>query len=139
MNSETQRISNSQHLIRDLYEFAKKALDFDQDATIVIKKDVKNSENPIGNTAYYDPKNMSVTIYVTGRHPKDILRSFAHELVHHRQNCQGRFSKIKGEMGVGYASKNPELRKMEEEAYLEGCMAVRDYEDEIKISLTSEE
>ena len=50
MNSETQRISNSQHLIRDLYEFAKKALEFDQDATIVIKKDVKKKfEVPVFN------------------------------------------------------------------------------------------
>lgn len=131
MNSETQRISNSQHLIRDLYEFAKRALDFDQDATIVIKKDVKNSENPLGNTAYYDPAKYKICLYTSGRHIKDIMRSLAHELVHHKQNCRGDFNN--GTATVqGYAQEDGHLREMEREAYETGNMIFRDWEDGLK-------
>ena len=47
-------------------------------------------QNPLGKTAFYDPEAKSVTLYITGRHPKDILRSLV-ELVHHKQNCDGQF------------------------------------------------
>ena len=131
MNSETQRISKSQHLIRDLYNFAKKALEFDQDVTIVIKKDVKNSENPLGSTAYYDPSKHKVCLYTKGRHIKDVMRSLAHELVHHKQNCRGDFSK--GVAAVeGYAQEDDHLREMKREAYECGNMLFRDWEDGLK-------
>ncbi len=29
-----------------------------------------------------------------GRHPKDIVRSFAHEMIHHIQNLEGRLGNI---------------------------------------------
>jgi hypothetical protein len=86
----------------------------------------------LGKTAQYDPQDFKITVYVTGRHPKDILRSFSHELVHHKQNCEGCFNNIEGEMGEGYAQKNEHLREMEREAYLEGNLALRDWEDREK-------
>ena len=56
---------------------------------------------------------MEITIYVDGRHPKDIMRSFSHELVHHNQNENGEFANIVGQGGSNYAQTNPHLRKME--------------------------
>jgi hypothetical protein len=88
----------------------------------------------LGKTAHYDPTSSEITIYVDGRHPKDIMRSFSHELVHHNQNEKGMFKNTMGESGEGYAQSNPHLRKMEKEAYLKGNMCFRDWEDGYKSS-----
>ena len=61
---------------------------------------------------------MRITIFVDKRHAKDILRSLSHELVHHKQNCEGKLANMKA--GEGYAQKSPHLRNMEAEAYLLG-------------------
>ena len=59
------------------------------------------------------------------------MRSISHELVHHNQNCQGNLG---GDhySGEGYAQKDPHMRKMEKEAYLQGNMCFRDWEDSYK-------
>ena len=78
-------------LIKQFMPFAQKHIGFKKPPKLFLKKDHANAENPLGKTAYYEPGSMSITLYVTGRHPKDILRSLGHELVHHKQNCDGKF------------------------------------------------
>jgi len=117
--------------IRSFYPFAKKRMGFNKPPTISLKQDGDNAKNVLGKTAYYDPESFSITLFVTGRHPKDILRSLAHELVHHAQNCQGEFDNV-GEMGEGYAQTNPHLREMEVAANRDGSMCLRDWEDAYK-------
>ena len=97
---------------------------------LFLKQDQQNGQCMLGKTAHYDPQNMAITLYVTNRHPKDILRSFAHELVHHCQNERGDLApeKMKS-MNKNYAQENDHMRKMEEEAYLQGNMCFRDWED----------
>tara|TARA_Y100000310_G_C20672311_1_gene810972 strand:- start:2275 stop:2880 length:606 start_codon:yes stop_codon:yes gene_type:complete len=117
-------------LITQFYPYAKKQLGFDKDARVVLRKDIENAKNPLGMTGHYDPSNHTIVLYTANRHPKDILRSLAHELTHHTQNCRGEFEG--GIAGVqGYAQNNPHLRNMELEAYL-GSVLVRDWEDTIK-------
>jgi len=118
-------------LIKQFMPFAQKHIGFKKPPRLFLKKDHANAENPLGKTAYYEPGNMSITLYVTGRHPKDILRSLGHELVHHKQNCDGKF-KHSGDTGPGYAQKDPHLRKMEQEANRDGSMCLRDFEDSLK-------
>ena len=120
-----------QTLLPHFYQFAKDNLGFDKDAKITFANDEENSKNPLGTTAHYNPDNMEVTVYTSGRHPKDILRSVAHELVHHRQNCQGKMDEPRT-TGPGYAQNDMHLRALEEEAYLEGNMCFRDWEDGYK-------
>ena len=122
-------LSSVQTLIKEFYPYAKERLGFKKPIRLFLRQDIENSEDPLGKTAYYDPGKMSITLYVTQRHPKDILRSFSHELVHHNQNCNGQFNDMKGEMGEGYAQTNEHLREMEGEAYLEGNLCFRDWED----------
>ena len=57
---------------------------------IKIRRDLAESESFFGKTAHYDPASKEVVLYVQGRHPKDVLRSFTHEMVHHIQNVEGR-------------------------------------------------
>ena len=114
--------------------FAQKRMGFKKAPKLFLKNDSENAKNPLGQTAYYNPEEKSVTIYVSGRHPKDIMRSLSHELVHHCQNCRGDFSNS-SDMGAGYAQNDKHLRKMEQEAYEKGNMCFRDWEDSIKSTI----
>jgi hypothetical protein len=118
-------------LLEDFYPFAKKRFGFDKDPILIFESDPKNGQMTLGKTAYYEPQDMRVTVFVDNRHPKDIMRSISHELVHHAQNCDGQFDKNFG-VGEGYAQNDKHLRKMEEDAYLRGNMCFRDWEDGYK-------
>lgn len=86
-------------------------------------------------TGYYDPQAKHIVLFTHGRHLKDILRSFAHELIHHDQNLSGELTPEKiGEGGsdANYAQNNKHLRVMEEDAYRRGNMYFRDWTDKRK-------
>lgn len=101
---------------------------------VSIKADDAEAQNIFGKTAYYDPASKTVVLYVSGRHPKDVLRSYAHEMYHHHQNLNGEMTPEK--MGEGgdpkYAQNNNHLRKLEEDAYKYANMLFRDYCDNLK-------
>ena len=48
---------------------------------------------------YFDPNSSKVWVYVKNRNMADILRTLAHELVHHQQNLDGRISYESGKTG----------------------------------------
>jgi len=118
-------------LIDDLASAVQQKVGFKSMPAITLQDDEDNAQSILGKTAYYDPQNKVITVYVTNRHPKDILRSIAHEFIHHGQNLRGEFDKI-GAVGEGYAQNDEHLRKMEKEAYLQGNMCFRDWEDGYK-------
>ena len=118
-------------MVKQFLPFAQKRMGFKNPPKLFLRRDDENAEKSLGKTAYYDPENRSITVYVTGRHPKDVMRSISHELVHHSQNCRGEFDKV-GSMGDGYAQNDEHLREMEREAYEVGNMCFRDWEDSVK-------
>jgi hypothetical protein len=126
MNTELLR-----NIIKQFIPFAQKHIGFKNPPRLFLRNDLENAKNPFGKTAFYDPDEKAVTLYITGRHPKDILRSLGHELVHHKQNCEGQFSDS-DDMGEGYAQRDPHLRQMEMEANRDGSMCLRDFEDKLK-------
>jgi len=115
--------------IHSLVNFTKERFGFKRPPTIFLNNDDQNASKTLAMTGYYDPESMEIHVYTTGRHPKDILRSIAHELVHHNQNENGDFENA-GYSGKGYAQKNPHLRKMELQA--NDPMLFRDWEDSLK-------
>ena len=119
------------NIIKQFVPFAQKHIGFKNPPRLFLRSDSENAKNPFGKTAFYDPNEKAVTLYITGRHPKDILRSLGHELVHHKQNCDGQFSDS-DDMGQGYAQRDPHLRQMEIEANRDGSMCLRDFEDKLK-------
>ena len=94
----------------------------------VIKDDKENASDLLGKTAYYNPTEKSITLYTMDRHPKDILRSFAHEMVHHEQNLDGRL----GNINTTNTNEDGDLPEIEREAYEKGNMMLRNWEDKIK-------
>jgi hypothetical protein len=49
----------------------------------------------IKTTAYFNPNTNDIVIFAMGRHPHDICRSIAHEMVHMRQAKNNFFGKEK--------------------------------------------
>ena len=95
---------------------------------IKIRHDEDNSENFFGKTAYYDPNVKEIVLFVDGRHNKDIVRSFSHEMVHHIQNLEGRLNNIQ----TSDTTSDNNLLKIEAEAYMQGNITFRNWEDSIK-------
>jgi hypothetical protein len=93
-----------------------------------IDNDKENADGLLGKTAYYDPLEKSITIYTLNRHPKDILRSYAHEIVHHVQNLENRLNNI----NTTNTNEDGALLEIEKEAYEKGNMILRNWEDDIK-------
>ena len=121
-------------MIKRFLPYAQEKMGFNEPPKLFLKGSAENAEDPLGKTAFYDPAAKAITVFITGRHPKDIMRSISHELVHHAQNCRGEFDSP-GEMGAGYAQTNDHLRNMEREAYEKGNMCFRDWEDSIKSTI----
>lgn len=119
-------------LAQQFLPFAHKKLGFDKPVHVNLLSDNQNAKDPLGKTAYYDPNQMKITLFVDKRHVKDILRSMAHELIHHTQNCRGEF--VGGlNTDPGYAQNDEHMRKCEGEAYLHGSgFLFRDWEDSQK-------
>ena len=114
-----------------IYRDAVKKFNIRTTPKLVLKQDKENASKTLGRTAYYDPENLTIALYITGRHPKDVLRSFAHELIHHVQNERGDLH-IGDASNPQYAQQDVHLRNMEKEAYLEGNLLMRDFEDNFK-------
>tara|TARA_Y100000310_G_C20570928_1_gene757974 strand:- start:538 stop:1191 length:654 start_codon:yes stop_codon:yes gene_type:complete len=87
-------------------------------------------------TGAYSPAFNVIFLYVNGRHIKDILRSLAHEIVHHHQNCSGNIETEDKNYNDGYAQHDEEARRLEEDAFLRGNMLFRDWEDSEKSNRT---
>ena len=66
-------------------------LGIDEKPTIQYKEDGKEGCQP--SFASYSPSDKVVSILTKNRHPMDVFRSIAHELVHHKQNEDGRLGK----------------------------------------------
>ncbi len=135
-NKTSTDLTHVEDLIKEFYPYAQQRLGFNKPVSASLISDPDNASDLLGKTAYYSPQAMQIAVYIDGRHPKDILRSFSHELVHHAQNCRGEFDKNLS-VGEGYAQKNEHMRLMEKEAYLEGQMILRDWEDSNKITKES--
>ena len=113
--------------------FAQEQMGFNRPPKLFLRQDAENAANPLGKTGFYDPHAESITLYISGRHPKDILRSLAHELMHHTQKCNGDFDNTESQgMGEeGYAQNNAHMRNMEIQAY-QASIVFRDWEDSLK-------
>jgi hypothetical protein len=94
-----------------------------------VEDDTKNADDFFGKTAYYNPNDKSITLYTLKRHPKDVLRSFAHEMVHHKQNLEGKLNNIEGHN----INEDDYLKELEREAYEYGNgLLFRGWENSIK-------
>jgi hypothetical protein len=90
-----------------------------------IDNDTENAKDFFGKTAHYDPSNRVIVLYTMERHPKDVMRSFAHEMIHHEQNCNGKLQNITTQN----TNEEGDLPEIEREAYEKGNMTFRNWTD----------
>ena len=95
---------------------------------VKIRHDEENAANLFGRTGYYQPDTQEIVLYATGRHPKDVLRSFCHELIHHMQNLEGQ--NLTFYTTDVHADEN--LKAIEQEAHAKGSFLFRDWENSNK-------
>ena len=93
-----------------------------------IEDNKENASNIFGRTAYYMPSEQKVVLYTLDRHPKDVLRSYAHELIHHHQNLEGTLN----HSNTTNTNEDGDLDKIEREAYENGNILFRNWEDSLK-------
>lgn len=125
-NNSDYDMESHKDLIDSLYSHAHQELGFKKPPMLIFQSDPRNY-GALAKTAQYNPSSQEITIYVDGRHIKDILRSFAHELVHHHQNEQGRLS------GANVTQGEQDFDDIEGEAYHTGNLKLfRKWEDGIK-------
>lgn len=93
----------------------------------LIDDDFENAEDFFGKTAYYDPVGQIIVLYTHGRHPKDIARSYTHEMIHHIQNLEGRLDNIT----TTNTQEDDHLNDIEAEANLKGTMTFRNWTDSL--------
>ncbi len=75
--------------VADFVNFAKEYLDINDD----IKVELAFEKTPdLRTTAYYQNSENRLKVYVKNRAIVDVCRSIAHELVHHKQNLEGRIT-----------------------------------------------
>jgi hypothetical protein len=94
----------------------------------VINNDSNNANKILGLTGHYNPTSKEITLFTLNRHPKDILRTLAHELVHHEQNLENRLHSI----STTNTNEDSKLSAVEDEAYLKGNRIFRHWEDNLK-------
>ena len=100
----------------NVYPFPNIELNWDEQDGLFIK------------TGYYLPSEKKIVLFCKDRHPKDILRSYAHEMIHHMQNLNGDDLNFTSEDDV---KDNDKLEKLESEAYLKGNIYFRKWTEHV--------
>lgn len=97
---------------------------------VVKISNVNQGDEVFIRTGYYNPDEKMIKLFAKGRHPKDVLRSFAHEMIHHYQNLEKRLTSdaYSGEEIIN----DDRLMKLEGEAYLKGNIVFRSWTESIQ-------
>ncbi len=99
-----------------------------------INGDSENARDFFGKTAYYNPNTQTIVLYTEGRHPKDIARSYTHEMIHHIQNLEGRL----GNITTTNTQEDDDLNDIEAEANLKGTMTFRNWTDSLNEAIVGD-
>ena len=101
----------------NVYPFPKIKLNWEKQDGLFIK------------TGYYEPEAKTIVVFCCDRNPKDILRTFAHECIHHSQNLDGKDLSFSSADDV---EDNKRLEEIEGEAYLKGNVYFRKWTEYFK-------
>ena len=79
-------------------------------------------------TGYYEPESKTIVVFCNGRHPKDILRTYSHEMIHHSQNLDGKDLNFE----TSEVKDDDRLEKIESEAYVKGNIYFRKWTEHMR-------
>jgi len=94
----------------------------------IIDNDEENANDFFGKTGYYDPNNNVIVVYTLNRLPKEVVKTICHEMIHRIQNNENRLN------GITTTNINEDdyLREIEREAYEQGGLIFREWENHQK-------
>ena len=93
----------------------------------IILNDEPNAEDDLFiKTGYYDPNSEELVLFIDGRHIKDILRTFCHEMVHRNQHLRDAKA-FENSVSALPLAEDPVLKKIEGEAFLQGNYLFRGF------------
>ncbi|MDC3266392.1 hypothetical protein OAU13_00535 [bacterium] len=109
---------NVQRHVDDFMQHAKEYLKLDQLPQVRLINSKKLAQDNASFGGYY-PGEKKIEVNIAGRHPVDILRTLGHELVHYRQDLNGKLEDVAmaGETGSTF----------ENEANSEAGIMMRNY------------
>ena len=125
----------------DYNKYIKSLIDFMREQHLNIDPLPKIELNPeeqdgiFVKTGYYSPDERKVVVFTDGRHPKDVLRTVAHEFIHHMQNLQ---NPDKDWGTGGDLEADSKLRSIEGEAFLLGNIIFREWTEKMKRTTLNE-
>lgn len=85
-------------LVKDFISLVKNELNLDKLPKIILSNDSEEANN-MRSWGGYRPFNKSIRVIIAGRHAADIFRTLAHELVHYKQDLEGRLKPDSGKTG----------------------------------------
>lgn len=105
--------------------------------TVILHTNIQKTDCVLVKTGYYDPNTKKIHLFLCDdkdfRAPKDVYRSFCHEMIHAFQDLYGVIDKS------GYTSdkitEDKNLVKLEAEAYLKGNFALRQWTENLQKNL----
>ena len=88
---------NTMDALEDFLPFVMKLLKLDKLPKISVHKTIETGDQP--SFGGYNPADGTIQLALKDRHPADVLRTLAHELVHFKQDQQGELDEQSGTTG----------------------------------------
>ncbi|NDB83894.1 MAG: hypothetical protein EB127_14400 [Alphaproteobacteria bacterium] len=93
--------NKQKEIIKDFVEYTSKELGLKSPPKVDFS-DSKEEALENRSFGYYHPGENRIMVNTAGRHLADILRTLGHEMVHHKQNEDGRLHAMAGETGSSF-------------------------------------
>ena len=94
-------------MFKDFFPLAMEVLEIDRLPKMHFAPELNTGNQP--SFGMYAPDNNLLAVALANRHPVDILRTVAHELVHYKQNMNGELTPDSGETGSPHENQAHEI------------------------------
>ena len=94
-------------MFKDFFPLAMEVLEIDRLPKMHFAPELNTGNQP--SFGMYAPDNNFLAVALANRHPVDILRTVAHELVHYKQNMNGELTPDSGETGSPHENQAHEI------------------------------
>jgi Zn-dependent peptidase ImmA (M78 family) len=98
LNEDILPVEKKNEVIKQFIEFLKEKLEFDDMPKITISYDGKEAAS-MHSFGKYTPENNTLRVVAANRNLADVLRTLAHEIIHHKQNKEGKLNPNSSETG----------------------------------------
>jgi Zn-dependent peptidase ImmA (M78 family) len=102
-----QENANIVEMFKKFLPLAMEVLEVDQLPKMHFAPELNTGDQP--SFGMYSPDDNMLAVALANRHPVDILRTVAHELVHYKQNMNGELTDTSGETGSPHENQAHEV------------------------------